>query len=32
LKCENMEEDGLPIETISKYIGLTEREIKALIN
>ncbi|MGD2084652.1 MAG: hypothetical protein PVH61_00565 [Candidatus Aminicenantes bacterium] len=30
--AKRMLEDGMPIETISKYTGLTEKEIKALIN
>jgi predicted transposase YdaD len=30
--AKRMLEDGVPIETISKYTGLTEKEIKALMN
>jgi predicted transposase/invertase (TIGR01784 family) len=30
--ARKMLEDDLPIETISKYTGLTEKEIKALMN
>ena len=30
--AKRMLEDGLPIETISKYTGLTEKEVKELIN
>jgi hypothetical protein len=30
--AKRMLEDGMPIETISKYTGLTEKEIKALMN
>ena len=30
--AKRMLEDGLPIETISKYTGLTEKEVKALMS
>ncbi|MGD2084936.1 MAG: hypothetical protein PVH61_02010 [Candidatus Aminicenantes bacterium] len=30
--AKKMLEDGLPIETISKYTGLTEKEVKELMN
>jgi predicted transposase/invertase (TIGR01784 family) len=30
--AQRMLEDGLPIETISKYTGLTEKEVKALMS
>ncbi|UCH96857.1 MAG: Rpn family recombination-promoting nuclease/putative transposase [Candidatus Aminicenantes bacterium] len=30
--AKRMLEDGLPIETISKYTGLTEKKVKALMN
>jgi predicted transposase/invertase (TIGR01784 family) len=30
--AKKMLEDGLPFETISRYTGLTEKEVKALIN
>lgn len=30
--AKKMLEDGLPIETISKYTGLTEKEVKELMS
>ena len=30
--AKRMLEDGLPIETIAKYTGLTEKEVKELMN
>jgi predicted transposase/invertase (TIGR01784 family) len=30
--AKRMLEDGLPIETIAKYTGLTEKKVKALMS